>query len=126
MRSALVVTLLLPAAALGQSCTGASLSLLLSDCLAFQAFYDATGGPRWTQCVDARADPCGCQDGNRIDCENCTDTSTTSLRITSLDMYENGLVGTLPAAVANLTRLVLFGAWYAAQHAERTAYKLTQ
>jgi hypothetical protein len=30
--------ILLSAAALGQSCTGASLSLLPSDCLAFQAF----------------------------------------------------------------------------------------
>jgi hypothetical protein len=42
------------------TCTGNSADLAGVECAAWQDFYDATNGPQWSHCSDARSDPCSC------------------------------------------------------------------
>jgi hypothetical protein len=47
-------------------CTGASSrDLHLDQCVAYQNFFDKTGGPGWTYCNNSKLDPCSCF---QVDC----------------------------------------------------------
>lgn len=83
-------------------CTGNSSALASRDCVAWRAFYDATGGAYWSMSgVNSRDDPCGrCNDLPEFGMVECSGN-----RITSLYFYENNLTGTLPTALSNMTGL---------------------
>ena len=65
---------------------------------ALEALYDATGGPDWTNAANwMTALPLESWHGVTVDEDNG--------RVTELQLADNGLVGPLPAALANLGRL---------------------
>jgi hypothetical protein len=92
-------------------CNGASKGLLVQDCNAWQDLFDATGGSTtWDECKTHRTDPCGCvTDNGEVACgaELAADdgNSLPSLRIVSLGLMVNGLTGSLPGTLANMTAL---------------------
>ena len=53
-------------------CTGRSTKLAVDQCIAWIKFYDATDGPNWLYCGNARFDPCACTgwDGKHRVCNN--------------------------------------------------------
>jgi hypothetical protein len=69
-------------------------------CNAFGDFFDALGGPQWNACEDKRSDPCSCfvNIGIKIHCEDNS--------LTSISLYQAGLIGTIPSALAAMTDLV--------------------
>jgi Leucine-rich repeat (LRR) protein len=82
----------------------------LEELSAWQGLYDATNGPLWKKCSDARSDPCSC---------SYSDPSGYSAgvkckggHITYVQLYGNNLLGTIPSSLANLsklTQLYLYG-----------------
>jgi Leucine-rich repeat (LRR) protein len=82
----------------------------LEELSAWQDLYDATNGPFWSECSDARSDPCSCSyrdHSGYIEGVGCTDG-----HITYLQLYGNNLFGTIPSSLANLsnlTTLYLYG-----------------
>ena len=69
-------------------------SLDAGDCVAWQAGYDALGGPGWLDCRELRNAPCSC---NKVACNGG--------RITTLRLTKNNLNGTLPDEWGSLTEL---------------------
>ena len=68
-----------------------------SDRAALEALYDATGGPGWTDDTNWKTSaPLGEWHGVNVDADG---------RVTSLGLYDNGLTGPMPSALANLARL---------------------
>jgi uncharacterized surface protein with fasciclin (FAS1) repeats len=52
-------------------CTGKSADLAAVECTAWQDLHDATKGPKWSGCSDARSDPCSCSgDGITVGCSD--------------------------------------------------------
>ena len=93
-------------------CTGSSASLALSDCTAWAAFYDATGGPHWTACRATRTDPRAC---------NAKEIATVfvtavGVHISGLHLGRNNLTGTIPAALGDLPGLGYVYLWENALH----------
>ena len=93
----------------GASCTGASVNVSAAECAAWQALYDATGGDRWRYCA-VRDDPCACVLPPTADyplgfhtCSNATAKTGYRRVVQSLVLPLNNMVGTLPAALAQLT-----------------------
>lgn len=93
------------------ACNGTSLGLVASDCNAWQDLFDATGGSTtWIGCKTLRTDPCSCTAANgEVACgaELSTDdgASPPVLRIMCLGLQVNGLTGTLPQSLADMTAL---------------------
>jgi hypothetical protein len=84
-------------------CMGESADLAALECAAWQDLYDATDGPKWSHCSDARSDPCSCSygDNGQVDC--------TGGHITTLHLLENNLRGTIPSSLAKLSQMTYLG-----------------
>ena len=81
-------------------CTGRlSKDLAASDCTAWQALYDATGGADWHDCADLRHDPCLCR---RVLCHD-------GKRVHRLLLHRNNLRGTIPFSIGEFDRLEVLG-----------------
>merc|ERR1712166_334420 len=80
-----------------QPCSGSSQALAASECLAWQAFFDATGGGG---CL--RDDPCECEDPDPdfFDGVVCQDG-----HITDIDLSDTQMSGTIPGSISALTAL---------------------
>lgn len=90
------------------ACEGKSATLSEVDCQAWQDLFDSTGGSTtWVACTELRRDPCGCLAANgEVACGLVADASGVSqLRILSLGLQVNGLSGSLPPSLANMTAL---------------------
>eukprot|EP00937_MAST-01D_sp_MAST-1D-sp2_P002778 g2778.t1 len=90
-------------------CTGDSLGLDVGDCDVWVEIYDAMGGPQWPAtwgqgCDDVRLNPCGCN-GFWQKFVQCT-AKRDYLRITEIYMLGDVVVGTIPAAIAELDAVV--------------------
>ncbi|MFC1661569.1 putative Ig domain-containing protein, partial [Gemmatimonadota bacterium] len=68
----------------------------LAECQALVTLYGATNGPSWTSSTGWLATPTPC---------SWYGVTCTGGSVTNLDLYENGLVGTIPAALGNLSNL---------------------
>lgn len=79
-------------------CVGKSVGLNSGDCEAWVKFFDATGGSKWSQCSDLRADPCSCNEPNAN--ITCSATTIETLRLRSL-----GLAGDIAAAWVPLCKM---------------------
>jgi len=80
-----------------QPCSGSSQALAASECLAWQAFFDSTGGGG---CL--RDDPCECEDPDPdfFDGVVCQDG-----HITDIDLSDTQMSGTIPDSISALTAL---------------------
>merc|ERR1712166_582331 len=80
-----------------QPCSGSSQALAASECLAWQAFFDSTGGGG---CL--RDDPCECEDPDPdfFDGVVCQDA-----HITDIDLSDTQMSGTIPDSISALTAL---------------------
>merc|ERR1712166_743429 len=80
-----------------QPCSGSSQALAASECLAWQAFFDSTGGGG---CL--RDDPCECEDPDPdfFDGVVCQDE-----HITDIDLSDTQMSGTIPDSISALTAL---------------------
>jgi hypothetical protein len=67
-----------------------------------QAVYDGTGGPQWSFCSAYRTDPCACtEDPSHGYCAiYCKDG-----HITDIILNKNGMKGSIPASVSQMTGL---------------------
>ena len=83
------------------TCTNSSANLAQPECDAWVELFDSTGGPAWTNCRGNRFDPCGCEYGSWSGVV-CDDPGTTLLK---LKISPNGLVGTIPNTIVQLTNL---------------------
>jgi len=63
------------------SATGGSENLPADQCNAWIKTYDDTGGPLWTQCADARTDPCSCKGSDSAYAYTCSIDGTTIERM---------------------------------------------
>jgi Leucine-rich repeat (LRR) protein len=86
-----------PAQGQGEPCTGLS-GAPLTDCQTLVTFYNATGGSGWTNKTNWLAN-------NQF----CTwyGISCTGDRATGINLPANGVTGTLPPTISNLTALTL-------------------
>jgi len=99
------------------ACSGSSKSLVVSECHAWKAFFDATGGGGCS-----RDDPCACkttqsgvtcQDGHitYMDLEQTSisgtipDSISALTALTSLDLDHTSISGTIPNSISALTAL---------------------
>jgi hypothetical protein len=80
-----------------------------AECAAWQALYDATGGADWRYCA-VRDDPCACVLPPSANyplgfhtCSNATAQTGYRRVVQSLVLPLNNMVGTLPAALVQLT-----------------------
>merc|ERR1712195_436053 len=80
-----------------QPCSGSSQALAASECLAWQAFFDSTGGGG---CL--RDDPCECEDPDPdfFDGVVCQDG-----HITDIDLSDTQMSGSIPDSISALTAL---------------------
>merc|ERR1712166_403650 len=80
-----------------QPCSGSSQALAASECLAWQAFFDSTGGGG---CL--RDDPCECEDPDPdfFDGVVCQDE-----HITDIDLSDTQMSGSIPDSISALTAL---------------------
>jgi hypothetical protein len=83
-------------------CTGFSMTLAPAECDAWQAFYDASNGPRWSAfAATGRQDPCSMQPsgsyGNGVTCNDG--------HITSVTLVVNNLLGNLTDIIAHISAL---------------------
>jgi hypothetical protein len=65
------------------------------------ALYDATNGPKWSHCSDAKLDPCSCSSvgvGDPV-------VECTGGHITSMYLGANNLRGTIPSSLAKLSKM---------------------
>ena len=85
------------AAAAGVAIDAAAQGSVAGDRAALAAFYDASGGPDWT-------DGTNWTSGEPLDAWHGVTTDADG-RVAGLALPENNLAGTLPAALENLTRL---------------------
>jgi hypothetical protein len=82
--------------------------LARADCRAFQSFYDATSGSRWYKCKESRSDPCSCSYSfpiPKLPNPNVGSVECNGGHITKLAVFSNGLQGTLPAELGQLSFL---------------------
>merc|ERR1712195_344032 len=79
------------------ACSGSvdSKNLAASECLAWQAFYDTTGGGGCS-----RDDPCACLTPSGDHEVTCQDG-----HITSMDLYDTGISGSISDSISSLTAL---------------------
>ena len=63
------------------------------------------GGAKWAYCNDKRLDPCSCNPGTKapVIVQVVCDAATS--RMSSLSLGKNGLAGSLPPSIGNLTKL---------------------
>ena len=92
-----VVRAFVLAAAAGAAVDAAAQDSVAGDRAALVAFYDATGGPDWTDGTNWTSD-------ELLDAWHGVTTDPDG-RVAGLSLPENNLAGTLPAALENLTRL---------------------
>ena len=95
-RSAQAVALVAAACA-GPTIAAAAQDGVAGDRAALVAFYDATGGPEWTDGTNWTSD-------DPLDAWHGVTTDTDG-RVAGLTLPGNNLAGTLPATLENLTRL---------------------
>ncbi len=74
-------------------------SSLGNDSLALIALYDATDGDNWTNNANWKTGPVSSWYG----------ITTSGNRVTSIDLINNNLVGTIPSEIGNLTELTYLG-----------------
>ena len=93
------------ARAAADGCVGESAGLDAADCAAWRDLYDASGGnASWTYCGEYRDDPCACLTfGGEIACAD----RGGQKRIVAVDLEYNGLVGTIPASLADMAYLAV-------------------
>ena len=91
------------AQSLGVVCTGNSTTLAVSECKAWQALHDSTNGPAWLHgCSNLRDDPCSCA----IVCMGLViGVKCNAGHITAINLFENGLTGSIPDAMTSMTYL---------------------
>jgi hypothetical protein len=82
------------------ACSGKSAGLAAVECAAWQDFYDATNGPHWSECYDARSDPCSCSTSD-------AEANCTGGHITYMYLPGNNLRGTIPSSLAKLSKLTV-------------------
>merc|ERR1712113_361958 len=91
------------------ACAGKSANLSEVDCRAWQDLFDATGGSTtWIACKTLRSDPCSCLAANgEVACGFISDDAGSEpvLRVVGLGLQVNGLSGSLPRSLANMTAL---------------------
>ena len=88
---------MLVAAATGAASDAAAQGTVAGDRAALVTLHDATGGPDWTDRTNWTSDePLAAWHGVTTDADG---------RVAELSLPENGLAGTLPAALGSLTRL---------------------
>ena len=87
----------------GSQC--ASGTLTASDCQAWIDLFDAAGGNKWIHCSDKRLDPCSCTAGPKTVPPVDVVCDAQSSRMIGLSIGQNGLAGSLPASLGNLTKL---------------------
>jgi hypothetical protein len=88
---------------LPSTCTGESADLAAVECAAWQDLYDATNGPKWSSCSDARSDPCSCRNEGP-GCHSCR-VGCTGGHITCISLFGNNLRGTIPSSLAKLSEM---------------------
>jgi hypothetical protein len=76
------------------ACTGDSVGMIESECVAWTAIFDAMNGPHWRACSDKRTDPCGC---NSVVC--------SMRQIYALHLGSNQLASTIPTELGSLQQL---------------------
>merc|ERR1712166_853148 len=77
------------------ACSGASKRLVVSECHAWKAFFDATGGGGCS-----RDDPCACKTTNGgVTCQDG--------HITYMDLEQTSISGTIPDSISALTALTV-------------------
>jgi Leucine-rich repeat (LRR) protein len=83
----------------------------LKECQALVTFYTATGGDRWTNRAGwlQETDPCN-EKWHGVDCD--VNILTGEYHIDSLWIDNNGLTGTLPPELADLSELESFSIYY--------------
>jgi Leucine-rich repeat (LRR) protein/serine/threonine protein kinase len=83
-------------------CTGSSAKMSQSDCAAFQAVFDKTGGTAWSNCSANRNDPCACRYAAS---DSAGEVGCTGGRITTMVLHGNNLTGSIPTELMLLTKL---------------------
>jgi hypothetical protein len=81
-------------------CTGKSTDLAAVECAVWKDFYDATNGPKWSDCSDARSDPCSCNWA-----VHDVEVGCKGGHITYMHLVENNLRGTIPSSLAKLSEM---------------------
>jgi len=77
------------------ACSGSSKSLVVSECHAWKAFFDATGGGGCS-----RDDPCACKTTQSgVTCQDG--------HITYMDLEQTSISGTIPDSISALTKLTI-------------------
>ena len=88
------------------NCSG-STALAPAQCEAWQEMYDVNGGANWTDCADARADPCGCHGKEHGKHGKGAIVYCKGDHIESIDMMGNKLTGTLTDALSRMPELLM-------------------
>jgi hypothetical protein len=88
------------------NCTGSSM-LEDGECGAWQELYDRNGGTAWSDCADARADPCACHGKTHGKHGKGAIVYCKAGHIESIDMMGNRLSGNLTDALSRMPGLLL-------------------
>jgi hypothetical protein len=91
-------------------CTGVSAGLAAGECAAWQELYDATNGPKWSECSDARSDPCSCSTSGPGG--DYAEVRCTGGHIIYMQLVENNLRGTIPSSLAKLSKMTALALAY--------------
>jgi hypothetical protein len=81
-------------------CSGSSQALTGSECFAWQAFFDATGGGGCS-----RNDPCACQLAGTPVSGSAEGVTCQDGLITRMNLYQTGISGSIPDSISALTAL---------------------
>ena len=100
----MLCTLLVLEEAVAIPCTGISASLSNTECIAWQRFYDATQGERWTACSSHRGNPCECNASYEAY------VTCSGGHITEIKLDNSGLGGTLPTEIGDFVKLTMLSA----------------
>jgi len=77
------------------------------DCGVWQEFFDNGNGKSWVQCGDLRNDPCSCVNSDFGDLISCNADG----HITQIMLFGNGVEGSLPRSIGNLSQLNNLNLW---------------